>query len=224
MPPKRTASGQVPSSSSQVGGPTGSSTRMTRAAAAAAAQAGNSQQGSMAPSIQSSRPSMSSYRYSNGRAGSNSGAALPSASGSYMMNAPAVPQGAGRPARRVYRELMGGKEVSVYPVEDDTPAPLPGTTGGQQKRKASSNAGSLRSTATYNGAMSGNNGMSTNGYHHQPQQPQPTGSKRRKPEDGYGYYPAWDERASAVGSVRTNGKAGVSRFSRRPKLLLTPFH
>ncbi|KAJ9092796.1 hypothetical protein QFC21_006672 [Naganishia friedmannii] len=210
MPTRRASpGGQMTQSSSQASNNAPSnSARLTRAAAAAA-QA-HSQPGSAAPSIQSTRPSMSSYRYSNGGLAGNS-AGLPQ--GGYMMNAPAMLGGTGRSTRaRVYREIIGGKEQSIYGVEDETPAPLPGTTGGQQKRKASSNAGSLRSTATYNGAMAGN-GLLPNGYHlpaahlHQPQ----TQSKRRKPDDGYGYYRTWDERPSAVGSVRTNnGKAGTA--------------
>lgn len=167
---------------------------MTRAAAAAAAQAGS--QGSAAPSMQSSRPSMSSYRYSNGGMVGSAGL-----TGGYM-NPPPVATG-GRTHARVFREVVEGKEQDVYAVEDDTPAPLPGQTGGQQKRKASSNAASLRSTAAYNGVPG--NGLA-NGYH------QAQGnSKRRKPEDGYGYYQSYEDRASAAGSLR-NGKGGVSPF------------
>lgn len=215
MPTKRVSpGGQMTQSSSQASNNAPSnSARLTRAAAAAA-QA-HSQPGSVAPSIQSSRPSMSSYRYSNGGLAGNS-TGLPS--GGYMMNAPAIPGGTGRSTRaRVYREIIGGKEQSIYGVDDETPAPLPGTTGGQQKRKASSNAGSFRSTATYNGAMAGN-GLLPNGYHVPTSQLQqaPVQSKRRKPDDGYGYYRTWDERPSVVGSVRTNnGKAGVSLLKSR---------
>jgi hypothetical protein len=214
MPTKRASpGGQMTQSSSQASNNAPSnSARLTRAAAAAA-QA-HSQPGSVAPSMQSSRPSMSSYRYSNGGMAGNS-AGMPS--GGYMMNAPAMPGGTGRSTRaRVYREIIGGKEQSIYGVEDETPAPLPGTTGGQQKRKASSNAGSLRSTATYNGALAGN-GLLPNGYHMPTAhlQQAPVQSKRRKPDDGYGYYRAWDERPSVAGSVRTNnGKAGVSLFKK----------
>ncbi|KAJ9119026.1 hypothetical protein QFC22_003515 [Naganishia vaughanmartiniae] len=210
MPTRRASPGgqmTQPSSQTSNNGPSNSA-RLTRAAAAAAQQ--HSQPGSVAPSMQSSRPSMSSYRYSNGGLAGNS-AGLPS--GGYMMNALAMPGGTGRSTRaRVYREIIGGKEQSIYGVEDETPAPLPGTTGGQQKRKASSNAASLRSTATYNGAMAGN-GMLPNGYHLPTShlQQAPAQSKRRKPDDGYGYYRAWDERPSAAGSVRTNnGKAGTA--------------
>jgi hypothetical protein len=188
MPGKR-PTGQAASTSQA---PLPSSTRMTRAAAAAAAQAGS--QGSAAPSMQSSRPSMSSYRYSNGGVVGSAGL-----TGGYM-NAPPPVSAGGRTHARVFREVVEGKEQDVYAVEDDTPAPLPGQTGGQQKRKASSNAASLRSTATYNGVAG--NGLA-NGYH----PPQGT-SKRRKPEDGYGYYQGYEDRASAAGSVR-NGKAGV---------------
>ncbi|KAJ9101510.1 hypothetical protein QFC19_005163 [Naganishia cerealis] len=204
MPTRHASPGQT-TTSSQASGVSSNPARLTRAAAAAA-QA-SSQPGSVAPSMQSSRPSMSSYRYSNGGLAGNS-AGLPPAGG-YMMNAPAIP--AGRSTRaRVYREIIGGKEQSIYGVEDETPAPLPGTTGGQQKRKASSNAAaSLRSTATYNGAMGGGNGLLPNGYHQPP--PSQAQGKRRKPDDGYGYYRTWDDRASAVGSVRLmNGKAGTA--------------
>lgn len=195
MPTKRPA--QQVSSTSQTTLP--SSTRITRAAAAAAAQAGS--QGSAAPSMQSSRPSMSSYRYSNGGIVGSSAGLM-----SGYMNAPPPISTGGRTHARVFREVVEGKEQDVYAVEDDTPAPLPGQTGGQQKRKASSNAASLRSTATYNGVVG--NGL-PNGYH----QAQGT-SKRRKPEDGYGYYQGYEDRASAAGSIR-NGKAGVGPLSHK---------